>query len=275
VVRDPDPELLVRVAMKRAKFILEYDGSGFSGWQIQPGARTVQGVLQDALTLMMGTMTTIVGSGRTDAGVHALGQVAHADVARDIPPRNIMMGLNSSLPRDVRVIDCSLADRDFHAQRSALGKLYRYVILNRAAPTALDRNRVWHIRQALDHKAMTAAARVLIGENDFAAFKSAGDDTTTVRHLRTLQIEREKDRLTLYFEASGFLKHMVRNVTGALVEVGLGKMTIDDLERHLRSRSRENAPPKAAPQGLTLMKVYYGNGTFFVPGELDPTFQVE
>ncbi len=258
--------------MERVKFLLEYDGHGFSGWQVQPGARTVQGVLQEALSRMMGTRTVIVGSGRTDAGVHALGQVAHADVARAIPPWNIMMGLNSSLPRDIRVIDCSLTHGDFHAQKSAAGKLYRYVISNRSAPTALDRNRVWHIREPLDLEAMRSAASILTGQNDFAAFKSSGDETTTVRHLRTLQIDKEKDRLFLYFEANGFLKHMVRNITGALVEVGLGRITGEDVQKLLLSRSRDRAPRKAASQGLTLLKVYYGDGPFFVHGELDPAF---
>ena len=258
--------------MERIKFLLEYDGTEFSGWQVQPGIRTVQGVLQEGLARMMGQKVCIVGSGRTDAGVHALGQVAHADVPRDIPPRNIMMGLNSSLPADVRVIGCSRASEDFHAQRSATGKLYRYVISNRPAPTAVDRNRVWHIRQPLNVKDMRAAARGLVGVKDFAAFKSSGDETNTVRHLRTLQVDVEKDRIFLFFEANGFLKHMVRNITGALIEVGLGKITGEDLDNLLLGCSRDNAPRKAAPQGLTLMKVYYGEKPFFIPGDLDPSF---
>ena len=219
---------------------------------------------------MMGSKTVVVGSGRTDAGVHALGQVAHSDVTRAIPPWNIMMGLNSSLPADVRVLECTSAPEGFHAQRSASGKSYRYIILNRAAPTALDRHRVWHIRQPLDLPAMQAAAALLVGEKDFASFKSSGDDTTTVRNLRTLSLEREKDRILLYFEANGFLKHMVRNITGALVEVGLGKLTLSDIEDLLRSRSRERAPRKAAPQGLTLMRVFYEDPPVFPERRLDP-----
>ena len=260
------------MSMERIKLLLEYDGSDFSGWQVQPGVRTVQGVLQEGLGRMMGQRVCIVGSGRTDAGVHALGQVAHADVPRDIPPGNIMMGLNSSIPRDVRVIGCSRAPEDFHAQRSAAGKLYRYVISNRPAPNAIDRNRVWHIRQPLNPEDMRVAARFLVGCKDFAAFKSSGDETTTIRHLRTLEIHAEKDRISLYFEANGFLKHMVRNITGALIEVGLGKITGEDLNNLLLSRSRDAAPRKAAPQGLTLMKVYYGESPFFIPGDLDPSF---
>jgi len=243
--------------MKRIRLLLEYDGTNFSGWQIQPGARTVQGVLQDAVGGMMGAKVNVVGSGRTDAGVHALGQVAHADVGKDIPPWNIMMGLNSILPGDVRVLECSDVPTEFHAQRSALGKLYRYVILNRAEPTALDRNRVWHVRQKLDVDLMRAAASLLTGKKDFAAFKSAGDDTTTVRELRKLEIVKNGDRIILDFEANGFLKHMVRNITGTLVKTGSGRMSVGDVEDYLRKRSRENAPGKAPSRGLTLIAVYY------------------
>ncbi len=243
--------------MRRIKLILEYDGTDFSGWQVQPDQRTVQGVLQESLSKMMGARISVVGSGRTDAGVHALRQVAHANVTRDIPAVNILMGLNSDLPGDVRVLECEEASETFHAQRSATGKTYMYTILNAPQPTALDRYRVWHIRQPLDLEAMRQGADHLVGEHDFEAFKSAGDETTTVRSLRQLDIRREGDRIVLTFEANGFLKHMVRNMTGALVEVGLGKLASEDIRRLLDSRSREKAPGKAPPQGLTLVQVSY------------------
>lgn len=243
--------------MRRIRLLLEYEGTDFSGWQVQPEARTVQGVLEEALTAMMGAGTRVVGSGRTDAGVHALAQVAHADVVKEIPGVNIMMGLNSALPRDVRVLECTEADRTFHAQRSAIGKAYRYLILNRRPPTAIDRHRVWHIREPLDIEAMKDGAARLVGEHDFAAFKSAGDDTTTIRNLRELTVSGQGERVTLVFEANGFLKHMVRNMTGALVQAGLGRLTPADVGRLLEERSRENAPRKAPPQGLTLMSVRY------------------
>ena len=243
--------------MRRIKLTLEYDGTAFSGWQVQPDQRTVQGVLQECLGNMMGESVRVIGSGRTDAGVHAMEQVAHADVVRDIPAENIMMGLNSSLPRDVRVLVCEDVPETFHARKSATGKTYRYVILNRPRPTALNRSRVWHIRQRLDLEAMRQGAGHLAGEHDFEAFKSAGDKTTTVRNLRDLDIKREGDHVVLTFEANGFLKHMVRNITGALVEVGLGRLTPDDMGALLASRSREGAPGKAPPQGLTLVQVSY------------------
>jgi len=243
--------------LRRIKLTLEYDGTDFSGWQVQPDGRTVQGVLQESLGKIMGSQTRVVGSGRTDAGVHALNQVAHADVTRDIPAVNIMMGLNSALPRDVRVVGCEDTTAAFHAQRSATGKTYRYTILNIPRPTALDRHRVWHIRQPLDVNAMIQGAGHLKGKHDFAAFKSAGDETTTVRDLRILDISKSGDLLVLTFEANGFLKHMVRNITGALVEVGLGRLQPGDIGRLLDSGSRENAPKKAPPQGLTLLRVTY------------------
>ncbi|MDF1526615.1 MAG: tRNA pseudouridine(38-40) synthase TruA [bacterium] len=243
--------------MRRIKLTLEYDGTDFSGWQVQPDQRTVQGALQESLSNMMGSQIKVIGSGRTDAGVHAVEQVAHADVTRDIPATNIMMGLNSSLDRDVRVLECVDTEPAFHAQRSATGKTYRYIILNGPRPTALDRYRVWYIRQPLDLEAMAQGAAHLIGEQDFAAFKSAGDETTTVRTLRKVDIKKTGDHIVLLFEANGFLKHMVRNLTGALVEVGQGKLFPDDIRRLLLGRSRENAPKKAPPQGLTLMQVTY------------------
>ena len=243
--------------MRRIRLLLEYDGTAFSGWQVQPEMRTVQGEIQDALSTMMETSIKVIGSGRTDAGVHAAGQVAHANVPKDIPAGNIAMGLNSSLPRDIRILNCEDTIQSFHAQRSATGKLYRYTILNSTIPTALDRYRVWQVRQPLDLKEMDRGADLLLGEHDFAAFKSAGDDTTTVRNLRTLEIEREGDHVTLAFEANGFLKHMVRNITGTLVQVGLGRMKVEEVKNNLEALSRENAPPKAPPQGLTLVEVYY------------------
>ncbi len=236
---------------------LEYDGSQFHGWQIQPGLRTIQGTVEKALAEMMGASVRAKASGRTDAGVHALGQVMHCDVSRGIPPENVMMGLNSLLPPDVRVIKCREAPEEFHAQYSATGKHYRYDILNRSQPTALLRDRVWHVRRPLDDEAMKIGASYLIGKKDFAAFKSAGDEGTTVRDLRRIDVVREQDILTLTFEADGFLKHMVRNLTGALVEVGLGRLNPEDVRGILDSRSRKNSPRKAPPQGLTLVKVFY------------------
>lgn len=243
---------LMRLLLK-----IEYEGTRFHGWQIQPNVRTVQGVLEDAVGRMMEEPVRIIGSGRTDAGVHALGQVAHCDVPRDIPADNIRMGLNSILPEDVKVQECRPAPEGFHAQFSAIGKRYTYQILNRQNPTAVYRHRVWHLKHPLDLEAMTLGAGFLTGKKDFASFKSTGDDKTTVRDLRELSIAREGDLVKLSFEANGFLKYMVRNMVGALTWVGVGRMSPEDLKALLETRTRKDAPKKAPPQGLTLECVFY------------------
>ena len=243
--------------MKRLVITIEYDGTHFHGWQVQPGLRTVQREMEGALTRMMGSAIRVSASGRTDAGVHALAQVAHCDVPKMIPPENVALGLNSLLPRDVRVADCGWAPAGFHARFSASGKKYRYLVLNRKTPTALLRNRVWHVRRPLDLEKMREGSLYLVGEKDFFSFRSSGDPGTTVREMRDISIQRDGDFVTVLFEANGFLKHMVRNIMGALVEVGSGRMEPVDLKRLLDARSRENAPRKAPARGLTLMEVYY------------------
>jgi tRNA pseudouridine38-40 synthase len=243
--------------MRRIVLTIEYDGTAFHGWQIQPEVRTVQGEIRDALTRMMGEKIKVVGSGRTDAGVHAAAQVAHADVPRDIPARNIMLGLNSDLDSDVRIIHCRDAEDGFHAQYSATGKTYRYRLLNSQVPTALDRHRTWQVREPLDIERMKEAAGHLEGEHDFTSFRSAGDESTTVRELKKIEILKEGEEIRFYFAGSGFLKHMVRNMVGALVEVGSGNLTAEELKAILEAKTRDNAPPKAPPQGLMLLKVEY------------------
>ncbi|GBE15522.1 MAG TPA: tRNA pseudouridine(38-40) synthase TruA [Proteobacteria bacterium] len=245
--------------MKRLVLTIEYDGTFFHGWQVQPGLRTVQLNIESALTRMMGQTIRVSASGRTDAGVHALGQVAHCDVPKRIPPENVALGLNSILPGDVRVVECRWAPEGFHSRFRATGKRYRYLILNRRKPTALLRNRVWNIRHPLDLDNMRGGAFYLIGEKDFFSFRSSGDPGTTVRDMRDISIEKDGDMVTIFFEANGFLKHMVRNIVGALVEVGRGRMEPGNLKKLLDSRSRLNAPRKAPAQGLTLMEVFYLN----------------
>ncbi len=214
-------------------------------------------MLEDAMGRMMAESVRIIGSGRTDAGVHALGQVAHCDVTRNIPTDNIRRGLNSILPQDVRILECSHAPEGFHAQFRAVRKRYTYEILNRQNPTALNRNRVWHIQHPLDLDAMMKGAGYLKGKKDFTSFKSTGDNKTTVRDLKDLSITREGDLVTMVFEADGFLKYMVRNIVGALTWVGVGRMSPEDIKTLLEAKTRKDAPKKAPPQGLTLERVYY------------------
>jgi tRNA pseudouridine38-40 synthase len=242
---------------RRLAFIVEYDGSGFHGWQLQPGLDTVQGAMEAGLARMMGEPVRVIGSGRTDAGVCALAQVAHADVPKEIPPDHVMMGLNTLLPRTVRVLACLWAPPSFHARFSATGKTYRYRILNRPQPTALWRDRAWWVRRPLDAGAMRAAGEHLIGTHDFSAFRSAGEDGSSVGTIHTLAVEKQEDLVTLWFEGDGFLKHMVRNITGALVEAGVGRYPPDHVLELLLRGNRTDAPRSVPAQGLTLIRVRY------------------
>ncbi len=247
----------MRKDARRLVLIVEYDGTSFHGWQFQPGLATVQGTLEAALARMMEQPVRVIGSGRTDAGVSAEAQVAHADVPKQIPPDHVMMGLNTMLPPGVRVLECAWAPASFHARFSAAGKLYRYRILNRPRPTALWRDRAWWVRIPLDVGAMRAGAGHLVGRHDFTAFRSAGEEGNAVRTLSTLAIEREGDLVTLWFEGDGFLKHMVRNITGALVEAGLGRFPPHHILSLMEEKSRLNAPRAVPPWGLTLVRVHY------------------
>jgi len=248
--------------MKPQKFriVIEYDGTNFSGWQFQPDERTVQGEIEKAIERITGSGARVTGSGRTDARVHARGQVAHFSSAARLSPQEWIGALNAHLGSDVKVIDASQADPDFDARRSARGKWYRYEILTRKVAPTIDRNSVWHMPVDLDVGAMQEAAEYLLGEHDFTSFKGAGcASKNAVRIIRRLEIDHaEKDRVVLDIEATAFLKHMVRNIVGTLVEVGRGRFSVEEVKYILDARDRKRAGPTAPAQGLTLMTVYYG-----------------
>jgi tRNA pseudouridine38-40 synthase len=247
----------MRKGTRRIIMVVEYDGTAFHGWQLQPGLPTVQGALEQALARMMEEPVRVIGSGRTDAGVSAEAQVAHADVPKPIAPDRVAMGLNTMLPSAVRVLECLWAPPSFHARYSAGSKVYRYRILNRPRPTALLRDRVWWVRPPLDLAAMREGAGHLVGTHDFSAFRSAGEEGNAVRTIGTIAIEREGDLVTLWFEGDGFLKHMVRNITGALMEAGLGRYPPGHVRELLDEKSRLDAPRAVPPWGLTLVRVHY------------------
>ncbi|RKX97788.1 MAG: tRNA pseudouridine(38-40) synthase TruA, partial [Spirochaetes bacterium] len=211
--------------MRRIKLILEYDGTGFHGWQFQPGLRTVQGVLVDALQKMTNEKIKLIAAGRTDAGVHALAQVAHFNTASTIPLDGFLNGLNSLLPDDLVVKDVKDVGQEFHAQRSAIGKRYLYRILNRALPSAIDRFRVWHIPTILDIYKMSEGCKYLIGKHDFSSFRASGSEIRgSVREIFEIKINKEKgDFINIIIFANGFLKQMARNIVGTLVEIGTSK----------------------------------------------------
>jgi len=264
------------------KLTVAYDGTDYVGWQRQSNGVSIQALLEDALAPIEGGPVTVVGAGRTDAGVHALGQVASVRLASRLEPGVVERALNARLPPDVRVRGVADAPPDFHARFSASSKLYRYRIRQAPIAGAFEHRYVWHVPQALDAAAMDAAARALVGRHDFSSFQGSGSDVeTTERTILALRVEEadaalrpgsgrpdresggagdgdEQGRLiTLEVEADGFLRHMVRVIAGTLVEVGLGRWTPADVAAALAARDRRRAGPTAPAHGLFLVRVRY------------------
>ncbi len=234
------------------KLTLAYDGTDFAGWQRQKNGRSIQGVLEQTFRRLLGQKIPVVGSGRTDAGVHAQGQVAHAVVQTRLTNRTIFKALNALLPEDVAVRSVSTAWPGFHARFGAQRKLYRYEIWNSPIRPVLDRHRLVHIPVPLNLNAMRSAARRLKGRRDFKAFHSSGRPVhSTVRTLYRLSIQKSGPRIRIEVEADGFLYHMVRRIAGLLIEVGKGKI------RANRPTGQRIIPPTAPARGLCLVRVRY------------------
>ncbi|MEF2231735.1 MAG: tRNA pseudouridine(38-40) synthase TruA [Pseudodesulfovibrio sp.] len=246
--------------MARIKLTLAYDGTDFSGWQLQPRDRTVQGEVESALVRLVGGGVRVHGSGRTDAGVHALAQVAHFDCPDDRAGLPWARALNAILPEDVRVTDAAVVDGEFHARYSARSKTYEYVLWHDPGYCLPQRRRfVWDCGP-VDFAAMEAAAGVFAGEHDFAAFRNLGTSVqSTVRTIFSLsRLPGGDARESVWrFTADGFLKQMVRNIMGALVACGRGRLAAADVRAILRSRDRATAPATAPAQGLTLISLDY------------------
>lgn len=237
---------------------LEYDGGAFHGWQTQPGGGTVQDAFEAALTRIAGEPTRAVCAGRTDAGVHATGQVVHCDAAAQRPLSAWVRGVNSLLPPSVAVRWARFVPEDFHARFSARARAYRYLLLNRPQRPGLDHARVAWFHRRLDTDAMFDAARHLVGEHDFSAFRAAGCQAKTpVKSLFRAELRRDGDLVVFDFEASAFLYHMVRNMVGALVSVGVGKRPPDWIAELLDARDRRLAAPTFPAEGLYLTRIRY------------------
>ena len=237
---------------------IEYDGSRFLGWQTQPGGGTVQDALEAALSAIAGAGVSVTCAGRTDRGVHALGQVVHFDTGADRPASAWVRGVNALLPESLAVLWSREVSDEFHARYSAQARTYRYVLLNRAVRPALAARHVGWFHAPLDVHAMREAAAAFSGEHDFSAFRSSECQAKSpVRTMHSLLIERRGDRIDFVFTANAFLHHMVRNLVGALVYVGKGKHPPRWAKEVLDSRDRTLAAPTFAPEGLYLETVEY------------------
>ena len=255
--------------MRNLRLTLSYDGADLAGWQVQPGRATVQGALASAIGRLSGENVLPQGSGRTDAGVHALSQVASFATASTIPTENWMKALNDILPASIRVLEVTEAAPEFHARKSARAKTYRYRIHRGAICPPFLARYVWHYPYPLEESAMVAAARVVVGEHDFTSFAAvdaerveriaAGEDvhTTNIRTIFASSWTREGEELIYSVRGSGFLHHMVRNLVGTFLLVGKGTVSLEDLRRILDARERTAAGATAPASGLYLVEVEY------------------
>ncbi|MBU2591333.1 MAG: tRNA pseudouridine(38-40) synthase TruA [Nitrospinae bacterium] len=244
--------------MRTVKIVIEYEGSRYHGWQIQPNAITIQEVMESTLAKMVGEKVHITSSGRTDAGVHALAQVASFQTSSSLKDEKLMRGFNALLPDDIVITDLKTVDSEFNARFSAKSKLYKYVILNRSFPSALERRFCWFIPKRLDLAKMREGSLCLVGEHDFGAFCSSTSNAKSyVRKLTRLDIETDDDRIIFWLAANGFLKQMIRNIVGTLVQVGSGRIPPSTMKEILESKDRCQAGQTAHPEGLFLVAVEY------------------
>jgi tRNA pseudouridine38-40 synthase len=244
--------------MSTVKLILEYDGSRYAGWQRQPDQPTIQEAVETALLQLTQQTVTVVGAGRTDAGVHALGQVVSFRIDRDWTPQEWTRGFNARLPEDIAVRSAAIMPDEFHARYSARGKLYEYRILHRPERPAVERAYYWHVYRTLDHDGMRQAASLLVGSHNFTSFEGTlTDNEDPMCHLQQLSLTQKGDIILIHAYADRFLKHMVRTIVGTLVEVGHGKRTPNSVADILAAKDRTAAGRTAPAHGLFLLRVDY------------------
>jgi tRNA pseudouridine38-40 synthase len=240
------------------RLVLEYDGTDYCGWQVQPNERTVQATLEDALARLLGHSTRVSAAGRTDAGVHAAGQVACFHTPRRLDPGTVLRALNALTPRDLAVRSVDSVPDDFDPRRSARRREYVYRIWNRRMPSPFWRRYSWHVARPLTVEKMHAAAAFLVGEHDFTSFRAAGCDAASpVRRITRSDVERRDEMVVYAIEGTAFLRHMVRNIIGTLVEVGWGQREVEEIPDLLQVRERARAAATAPPHGLCLTRVDY------------------
>ena len=243
--------------MNNIKLVIEYDGTNYAGWQQQKKDKTVQETLKIAIEKVVNEKITLRGAGRTDAGAHALGQVANFKTRSTIPTRKLVQAINFYLPKDIVVKSIKKVSEKFHSQYSAKSKIYRYTILNNNIGSAISRNSCYHYNGDLNIEKMQKASKTLIGRHDFSVFKSKSDNTSNIRTIKRLEIKKKGQYLLFTIEADGFLYKMVRSIVGTLLGVGKEKMTIKEFKRVLKSRSRSLAGATVPARGLCLLRVKY------------------
>lgn len=255
--------------MRYFKATVEYDGTDFRGFQWQHGARTVQGELEAAIALRTGQTARVTGAGRTDAGVHALGQVISFGADTRIQTDRMAIALNSALPADISIQSVEEVEPEFNARFKASSRIYVYLILNRRTPSALWRRYAAFCPEPLDDRVMQQAAALLVGEQDFAAFTNALQPLEpTFRDVMKCCVKRRRDMVIVRMEANAFLRGMVRNIVGTLIEIGSGKYSPEHIRLIQASRDRQRAGPSAPPQGLCLLKVRYGERKTYTRREI-------
>ncbi|WP_420548977.1 tRNA pseudouridine(38-40) synthase TruA [Curvivirga sp.] len=245
--------------MKRWKITIEYDGGPYVGWQRQNNGPSIQQSLEEAINAFSQEEIYVQGAGRTDAGVHATGQVAHFDMIKEMTDLKIREAINAQLRNNsISVLEVEEVDMEWHARFSAVGRAYLYRILDRRARPALDKGRVWHCRTRLDHEAMHGAAQRLIGQHDFSSFRASECQAESpIKTLDKLDVSRHGDEIHIIVEAKSFLHHQVRNFAGTLQLVGSGRWTADDITKALEAKDRQAGGPTAPSDGLYLTTVIY------------------
>jgi tRNA pseudouridine38-40 synthase len=258
-LRRPDAAAQRPYQTRRLKLIVAYDGAPFAGWQSQSHHNTVQDHLERAFERIGGRPVRVHGAGRTDAGVHALAQCAHADVLKFLPADRWIKALNALLPSAIRVLRCRYVSQDFHARFSAKGKIYRYRIWNSPILPPFECSRAWHIAQPLDLKILKSAAKQFGGTHDFAGFAAnrGKPEPSTIRTINSVRVRQKGPCITIEFDGDGFLYKMVRLMVGALVKCALGKMHVEDITVRLKSSESGSARFAAPAEGLSLVRVRY------------------
>jgi len=245
--------------MQRYKIKIEYEGTPFVGWQFQKNGQSVQEVLQKAIFNFSNEKVVVTGAGRTDSGVHALGQIAHFDLKKKIKEKKILPAINQNMSnKSVTVLKINKTDKNFHARHDAKKRTYYYLIINRQAPLALQKNKAWHIRKKLDMKGMKKGAKFLLGTHDFSTFRSSSCGAKSpIRTMEKILIKKNKDKITLQFTSRSFLQQQVRSMTGCLKYLGEGKWNLNDFKNSFISKNRSKCAPPAPACGLYLKKVEY------------------